>query len=129
MFPTISEIVFFGLVCWRITSLLVSEDGPWDVFAKLRARIGVYYDARSVAQGRNVIAKALTCVWCTSIWVSIPLATLYAFDRMTADHYKSANIRTWMIPEILPIFCFAMAISAITIFIDSIVETLVREIK
>lgn len=64
------EFIIMGLAAWRMTSLMVSEDGPWDILARFRSWIGVYYDARSVACGKNVIAQALTCEWCCSVWVS-----------------------------------------------------------
>lgn len=59
---------------WRLTSLFVKEDGPFDIFAHIRKLVGVYYDLESVAHGKNVVSKAMLCLWCFSIWVAIPLA-------------------------------------------------------
>jgi hypothetical protein len=64
------------LAVWRITSLLHREDGPWEMFAKFRSFMGVYYDELSVLRGRNVLAEALNCFWCTSIYVAFPAAFL-----------------------------------------------------
>jgi len=63
-----------GAICWRLSSLLVREDGPFDILAKFRKLAGVYYDEFSRPQGKNVFAKMLTCVWCTSLWVGLGLA-------------------------------------------------------
>ena len=67
-------LVFLGIVCWRLTSLLVREDGPFDIFAKLRKFAGVSYDDYSRPVGNNVFAKGLICVWCTSVWIGLALA-------------------------------------------------------
>ena len=64
-------LVIIALACWRISSLLVYEDGPFDVLAKFRSFIGVYYDEMSVSRGKNVFASALTCLWCTSPYIAI----------------------------------------------------------
>lgn len=67
-------VALLVLATWRISSLFVKEDGPGDILAKFRHLIGVYYDEFSVAQGRNIVAKAFTCVWCFSFWVGLGLA-------------------------------------------------------
>ena len=61
---------------WRITSLFVSERGPYDLFGKLRDTVGVTYDENSQPIGTNELARALTCVWCSSIYVGGAVALL-----------------------------------------------------
>ena len=63
--------ILLALATWRVTSLFVSETGPFEVFAKLRHKIGVRYDERSLPHGTNVVASAFSCVWCLSFWTSI----------------------------------------------------------
>ena len=63
-----------GLICWRITSLLVREDGPFDIFAKFRKLVGITYNEYSVPVDKNVFAKLLICVWCSSVWIALALA-------------------------------------------------------
>jgi hypothetical protein len=63
--------ILLALATWRVTSLFVSEAGPFEVFAKLRHKIGVRYDERSIPYGTNVVANAFSCIWCLSFWTSI----------------------------------------------------------
>lgn len=70
---------------WRLTSLLVYERGPWEVFPRLRRAVGIVdtYDAftgemlrREIGAGQ--LAKALSCLWCMSMWLAVPvLAAAY----------------------------------------------------
>jgi len=48
---------------WRVTHLLVAENGPWDMLSRLRAVI------RS-----RLSVRLLDCFYCTSLWVSVPFA-------------------------------------------------------
>src|SRR5688500_13648322 len=49
------------LAVWRLTHLLAQEDGPWDVFRRLRSAVS------RVPGGR-----LLSCFYCLSLWVAIP---------------------------------------------------------
>jgi hypothetical protein len=46
---------------WRVTHLLHAEDGPWDVLARLRRRVG-----------GGPLGGALSCFYCLSVWVAAP---------------------------------------------------------
>ena len=48
---------------WRITHLLHAEDGPADVFLRIRQ-----------ALGSNMAGKALDCFYCLSLWIALPFA-------------------------------------------------------
>lgn len=67
------------LATFRITSLFVSEAGPFDVFGKLRDAVGVVYDDHSQPQGTNELAKALTCIWCASVWLGGAVGALQGY--------------------------------------------------
>lgn len=71
------EFVVLALATWRLTSLLVWEDGPFEVFARLRRRLGVRYDESSVAYGTNWLAKGVVCPACVSVWFGFGWAGLY----------------------------------------------------
>ena len=59
------------LTVWRITSLVGSEDGPWDVFATLRS-----------SAGDGFFAKGLRCFYCLSLWISLPFALIIGESRI-----------------------------------------------
>jgi len=48
------------LATWRITHLIVKEDGPGDIIVSLRLKVG-----------DNFFGKIMDCFLCCSIWVSI----------------------------------------------------------
>ena len=63
-----NEMKFYWLVLgilavWRITSLVSLEDGPADIFSRMREAVG-----------DGVIGKGLSCFYCSSLWVAAPVA-------------------------------------------------------
>jgi len=60
---TFTSVVLGGLAVWRVSQLLVRDDGPWHVFARLRRR------AESTAWN-----GLLSCIYCSSLWLAAPVA-------------------------------------------------------
>lgn len=59
---------FFWLIAgafavWRVTHLLAAEDGPFQVFVRLRR-----------AAGSGFLGELLDCFQCLSLWVAAPAA-------------------------------------------------------
>lgn len=57
------DFLLAALATWRVSALLVREDGPYDVLARLR-RIAAH----------TMAGRALACFYCTSAWVAAPAA-------------------------------------------------------
>jgi Protein of unknown function (DUF1360) len=57
------RFVLSVLATWRVSHLLVSEDGPWDVIARLRLRLG-----------DSAIGRVMDCFGCTSLWAAAPIS-------------------------------------------------------
>lgn len=55
-----------ALACWRITNMLLREDGPLDLFVKYRTFMGRY----------PKLAPLAYCVYCLSVWVGVVAAAL-----------------------------------------------------
>ena len=60
-------VVLSVLAVWRVTHLLVAEDGPWDMFAHLRR-----------AAARAHVDRLASCFYCASVWIAVPFALLIA---------------------------------------------------
>jgi hypothetical protein len=53
------------LAVWRVTHLFYAEDGPWEVFARIRR-----------LAGSGFWGKLLDCFYCLSLWVAFPFAVI-----------------------------------------------------
>jgi hypothetical protein len=62
-FHPMFRFVLAALATWRLAFLLVREDGPWDLSARLRRWLG-----------EGFFGKLSGCVKCISFWVAFPLA-------------------------------------------------------
>ena len=76
-----AELITRGLAAWRLASMLVDEDGPGGVFARLRHRAGLQSVPvragdgwQTVTTAANPLAELFACVWCMSVWTAALLA-------------------------------------------------------
>jgi hypothetical protein len=53
------------LATWRLSHLVASEDGPFDLIVRLRARAG-----------DGMLGKLMDCPYCLSLWIAAPAALL-----------------------------------------------------
>lgn len=67
---SIERLIVAALACWRITSLLLKESGPFNVLVHWRTVIGRVPGLAALA----------TCVWCLSLWVAIPVTLIALTD-------------------------------------------------
>ena len=70
------DVIILGLSTWRISSMFINEDGPFDIFFRIREWIG----------DEGFFAGLFSCVWCLSVWVAIFL-TLSAIMNKTVTLY------------------------------------------
>ncbi len=63
------KFVIAVLATWRITHILAMEDGPGDLIARYRARLG-----------SGFAGKLLDCFQCLSLWIAVPM-TLFVTRR------------------------------------------------
>lgn len=60
------------LATWRLSSLLVNEDGLWSMFTRLRTLAGVRYNGVTLeVEAPTMLAGLFACMWCMSVWVGL----------------------------------------------------------
>jgi hypothetical protein len=69
--------LILALATWRVSYMLVNEDGPYAIVANFRQLLGVRYDDYSQVYGISMPGKLLTCVYCTSVWVSLAYVIIW----------------------------------------------------
>lgn len=69
------EFLVYALATWRLSSLFVSERGPFDVFQRIREAVGIEHDedGKISVTPETLLAGILGCVWCLSVWVGFAL--------------------------------------------------------
>jgi hypothetical protein len=67
------RFVVGALATWRVTHLLVAEDGPADLVVRLRRRAGDSW-----------VGDALDCFYCLSVWTAAPVVAVVARRRREA---------------------------------------------
>lgn len=92
------------LMTYRLTALMVFERGAFDLFAKLRTAVGIYFDQFSQAKASNPVAEMFQCPKCLSVWVGWSVALLLygarrprlIFLRGLAFSAASIMIQSWV---------------------------------
>lgn len=105
------EYFILALATWRISSLLVNEAGPGNIFRKIREWAGIGHD-----EAGNVymvpdrfFAKLLSCVWCASLWVGLGWAGI-----------------SFLLPHLAKWMALPFALSAGAILMECAVDALKR---
>lgn len=77
---TLLEFVLYALATWRVSSLLVTERGPFDMLVWVRERMGIVHNQEKepVIYPDRFLPQLFSCVWCVSVWVAL-LWTAYWF--------------------------------------------------
>lgn len=77
----IEALLIFGLATWRIAHLLAAENGPFDVFLKIRKFFEIVHDEDDnvVIRPKNFFAQVISCVWCNSIYIGTFWTVLFCF--------------------------------------------------
>ncbi len=67
--PVWLRFALAALAVWRITHLLIHEDGPWKIIARFRDKLGAGF-------WRGLIG----CFKCLSIWIAVPFVFFVGGD-------------------------------------------------
>lgn len=61
------------LAAYRVTQLVVYDEGPWSLFLRLRMRMGVY-DRRANGEAKTLKGRLFACPYCMGMYVSCLMA-------------------------------------------------------
>lgn len=72
----LGAFLLLGFAGWRVAYLLVYEDGPFDLVARLRRLAGVPLQG----EARGFLPGLFSCVFCMSLWTVAGLTAVYALE-------------------------------------------------
>lgn len=72
------RLILAALATWRLTYMLTEELGPFDVFKRIRDRVGVYYLREDGWPDTN-LGRLFSCCKCMSMWTGV----LFGFLALT----------------------------------------------
>lgn len=69
---TLVNLIAIILATYRLSSLVVEEGGPFNVFQNWREIIGIdHYEDGSICNiPNNFPARLFGCLWCMSLWIA-----------------------------------------------------------
>jgi hypothetical protein len=97
---------YLALAAWRLASLVANEDGPWQIFKRIRQR-AEYWCNRYPFCSDLGLYELFSCEWCNSVWIGAGLTLLYL----------------WIGDSIMYI-ALPLALSTVAIVIKYVVQTL-----
>ena len=65
------DVLVLGLATWRISHMLVWEDGPFKIFIRMQ----------SWMERNDFLIDLFSCVWCLSVWVGAILVLSAIIDK------------------------------------------------
>lgn len=68
------------LACYRLTGMIVYDDGPAGIFARLREWAGVY-DLGENLQPRTGMGRFFECPHCMGVWVALVVTVGVFWER------------------------------------------------
>lgn len=67
----IEQAVLIGLAAWRVTALIAYEDGPFDVFLRIRSIFKPKYENAGIPD---------FCVWCLGLWAAVGMYGIWQLE-------------------------------------------------
>ena len=80
------RILLLAFATYRIAELISVDEGPYDIFERIRS----FFKVRAMASGKQSgfmmnVAKLLECPFCVGIWISIAAGFVYLWYNPVAD--------------------------------------------
>ncbi len=71
------ELAVLALAVWRLCYMLSIDDGPADVFRRLRIAVGCKKPVNMDWQADTFLGKLLLCPLCLSVWLAVIVYLLH----------------------------------------------------
>jgi hypothetical protein len=55
----IFDLIIAALAVWRVSNMVKREHGPWDIFIRIREKLG-----------DSMLGKLIDCPYCSSVWIA-----------------------------------------------------------
>ena len=65
---TFTTFLYLSLAAWRLASLISNEDGPWQMFKRLRMLAERWCNKYKFCSELG-LHELVTCEWCNSVWI------------------------------------------------------------
>lgn len=69
------KLVLLSLACYRLAQLFVFDEGPFNIFDRIRILAGAY-DYDSQGRAKTNLGRLINCPYCVGIWVALPLGIM-----------------------------------------------------
>lgn len=76
-------LLIAALATYRLSLLISKEEGPFDMFGRLRSALGVRFDEYSKPYPTNTLSAAVLCPYCLSAWIAGAIALFIATGMLT----------------------------------------------
>jgi hypothetical protein len=73
---SLTIFIYLSLAAWRLASLVANEDGPWQMFKRLRQSAELWCKRYKFCSELGLY-ELVACEWCNSIWIGAGLTLLY----------------------------------------------------
>jgi len=78
-------IIVLSLATWRISRMLIKEEGPSKIFERIREEhCGVYWLPDGSLMTNSSFCFGLMCSDCNSVWVGVMFSFLYLLNKKLA---------------------------------------------
>ena len=74
--PDLAVLLVAGLATWRLSHILLYENGPFAAFRRAREALGVIYASDASGEVVSYRYELTVCILCLSIWVGSGVALL-----------------------------------------------------
>ena len=78
------RLVMAALACFRLVQLITVDEGPGDIFDRIRVLAGCY-ELGPGGEPETALGRFLACPYCVGVWLAVPFAALALWPTGAGD--------------------------------------------